>query len=111
MIGRVVVVTGTSTDVGKTIASAALAATARGSVIVVKPVQTGVGDGAAGDVDVVHALTGSSVQELFTLDEPLAPETAGRRAGVRLRPWPSTSTGCARWPTCTTPSSSRAPAD
>ncbi|CAN5414486.1 dethiobiotin synthase [soil metagenome] len=86
MIGRVVVVTGTSTDVGKTMVTAALAATARGSVIVVKPVQTGVGDGGSGDADVVHALTGCSVQELATLDEPLAPETAARRAGVRLPP-------------------------
>ena len=35
------VVTGTVTGVGKTVATAALAATATGSVVVVKPVQTG----------------------------------------------------------------------
>ncbi len=51
-----------------------------------KPVQTGIGDGSPGDVDVVHALTGCSVQELTTLDEPLAPDTAARRAGVAIPP-------------------------
>ena len=50
--GRVVVVTGTSTDVGKTIVTAALASVsaARGEqVVVTKPVQTGTdrGDGTA----------------------------------------------------------------
>ena len=45
MTGRVVVVTGTSTGVGKTMATAALAlreAEAGRSVVVVKPVQTGI---------------------------------------------------------------------
>ena len=88
--GRVVVVTGTDTGVGKTVATAALAARAReaGSVIVVKPVQTGVGPGYddEGDADVVHRLTGCAVQELTALDEPLAPDTAARRQGVRIPP-------------------------
>ena len=39
------VVTGTSTGVGKTVATAALAVTATGSVVVVKPVQSGALDG------------------------------------------------------------------
>ena len=83
---RVVVVTGTSTDVGKTIVTAALAARASlvGTVVVVKPVQTGIGDGSAGDVDVVTALTGCAVQEWVRLDEPLAPDTAARRQGVAI---------------------------
>ena len=87
--GRVVVVTGTSTDVGKTIATAALAVTAAASgarVVVVKPAQTGVADGHPGDADVVHALTGVDVETWTTLDEPLAPDTAARRAGVMLPP-------------------------
>ena len=80
----IVVVTGTGTGVGKTIATAALAATRPGPVTVVKPVQTGVGDGSPGDAEVVHGLTGCSVEEWTRLDEPLAPDTAARRAGVQI---------------------------
>jgi dethiobiotin synthetase len=81
----VLVVTGTSTGVGKTVATAALAATARGSVVVVKPVQTG---GADGDSDAreVARLTGVDTVEWTTLDEPLAPDTAARRQGVAIPP-------------------------
>ena len=86
MTGRVVVVTGTSTGVGKTVATAALAATGRGSVAVVKPVQTGIADGLPTDADEVQRLTGVSVQEYAALDEPLAPDTAARRAGVTIPP-------------------------
>ena len=85
---RVVVVTGTSTGVGKTVATAALTARAVAAgetVVVVKPVQTGVADGDS-DAGEVHRLTGCAVQELTALDEPLAPETAARRAGLRLPP-------------------------
>lgn len=86
MTGRVVLVTGTSTGVGKTVATAALAATARGAVTVVKPVQTGLDDGAPGDADVVHALTGRQALQLTSLGDPLAPDTAARRAGVTIPP-------------------------
>ena len=80
----IVVVTGTGTGVGKTIATAALAATRPGPVTVVKPVQTGASDGLPGDAEVVHALTGCAVEEWTRLDEPLAPDTAARRAGVEI---------------------------
>ena len=84
----IVVVTGTDTGVGKTVATAALALRARegGSVIVVKPVQTGIGPGYddLGDVDGGHALTGCATQEFTALDEPLAPDTAARRPGVTI---------------------------
>lgn len=89
MTGRVVVVTGTSTGVGKTVTTAALAsraAAAGDKVVVVKPVQTGAADDEPGDAEVVHRLSGCAAQELTALDEPLAPETAARRAGVRLPP-------------------------
>lgn len=88
MTGRVVVVTGTDTDVGKTVVAAALAvrAAGRGSVTVVKPVQTGVTAGDPGDAGEVHRLTGCATQELVALEEPLAPDTAARRAGVSLPP-------------------------
>jgi len=83
---RVVVVTGTSTGVGKTVVTAALAATATGSVVVVKPTQTGTDDGSPGDAALVRELTGCAVQEYTTLGEPLAPDTAARRAGVSIPP-------------------------
>ena len=86
----IVVVTGTDTGVGKTVATAALArrAAANGSVVVVKPVQTGIGPGSdeVADAEVVHRLTGCAVQELTCLDDPLAPETAARLRGVRIPP-------------------------
>jgi dethiobiotin synthase len=87
MTGRVVIVTGTSTGVGKTLTTAALAvraAAAGEKVVVVKPVQTGVAAEGPGDAEVVHRLSGCAVQELTALDEPLAPDTAARRAGVRI---------------------------
>ena len=87
MTGRVVVVTGTSTGVGKTIATAALAQryAGRGSVVVVKPVQTGTVDGDS-DAREVHRLTGCAVEEITTLDQPLAPDTAARLQGVEIPP-------------------------
>ena len=89
MTGRVVVVTGTSTGVGKTVATAALAlreAEAGRSVIVVKPVQTGIAGPEPGDADEVHRLSGCAVQEFTALDDPLAPDTAARLRGVRIPP-------------------------
>lgn len=80
----ILVVTGTGTGVGKTVATAALAARASGTVIVVKPVQTGVLPGEAGDVDDVRRLAGCQVTELVRLPDPLAPDTAARLAGVTL---------------------------
>ena len=82
-------VTGTSTGVGKTVTTAALAvrAVAAGQkVVVVKPVQTGVTADESGDAEVVHRLSGCAVQELTALEEPLAPDTAARRAGVHIPP-------------------------
>jgi dethiobiotin synthetase len=89
MSGKVIVVTGTSTGVGKTVATAALTLreTAHGrSVTVVKPVQTGVTGPEPGDADEVHRLTGCAVQEFTALDDPLAPDTAARLRGVRIPP-------------------------
>lgn len=88
MSGRVVIVTGTSTGVGKTVATATLASRARTNgekVAVVKPVQTGTADGDC-DAAEIHRLTGIEVHELTSLEEPLAPDTAARRAGVEIPP-------------------------
>jgi dethiobiotin synthetase len=87
----VVLVTGTGTGVGKTVTTAALAATLRRQGVaagVVKPTQTGVGDGEPGDIDEVRRLLGDDAavgtHELLRLREPLAPDTAARLEGVDL---------------------------
>ena len=81
----IVLVTGTGTGVGKTVVTAALAATSRADgrrVAVVKPGQTGVGPDEAGDVDDVSRLSGcDDVHELVRYPDPLAPATAARRSG------------------------------
>jgi dethiobiotin synthetase len=91
----VVLVTGTSTEVGKTVATAALACAlrARGSdVAVVKVGQTGVGPDEEGDARTVARLTSGvtggpvPTSELFRLRDPLAPDAAARREGVTLPP-------------------------
>ncbi|QLE70886.1 ATP-dependent dethiobiotin synthetase BioD [Streptomyces rectiverticillatus] len=81
------VVTGTGTEVGKTVVTAAVAAAARAasrSVAVLKPAQTGVAPGEPGDVAEVRRLAGSGVsgEELARFPEPLAPGTAAARAGL-----------------------------
>jgi dethiobiotin synthetase len=81
----ITLVTGTSTGVGKTVATAALATVADGSVVVVKPVQTGSADGDS-DAREVTRLTGVEAQEWTTLDVPLAPDTAARRQRVEIPP-------------------------
>jgi dethiobiotin synthetase len=83
----VLVVTGTSTEVGKTVVTAAIAAVALASgrrVAVVKVAQTGVGAGQPGDVDEVRRLVGTPItgRELVRYPEPLAPATAARRADL-----------------------------
>ncbi|MCT7357066.1 AAA family ATPase, partial [Streptomyces sp. 15-116A] len=82
----VLVITGTGTEVGKTVVTAAVAAAAVAagrSVAVLKAAQTGVGPGEAGDAEEVARLVGAGVTagELARYPEPLAPGTAARRAG------------------------------
>ncbi|WP_040790213.1 dethiobiotin synthase [Nocardia paucivorans] len=81
-------ITGTSTEVGKTVTTAALAATARAAgrtVAVCKPAQTGVVEGEPGDLAVVANLGGAGrTVELARYPEPLAPDTAARRCGAPL---------------------------
>jgi len=86
--GRLVVVTGTDTGVGKTVVTAALAATYLGhgrSLRVVKPAQTGIAPGEPGDLEEVRRLAGPvTTVEPVRLPDPLAPDLAGRVAGVGL---------------------------
>ncbi|MPY98649.1 MAG: ATP-dependent dethiobiotin synthetase BioD [Actinophytocola sp.] len=82
----VLIVTGTDTEVGKTVVTAGIAAIAGEHghrVAVIKPAQTGVRDGEPGDVDVVRRLAGDiNTRELRRYPDPLAPDTAARRSGI-----------------------------
>lgn len=85
----ILLVTGTSTDVGKTVVTAALASLAvqsGKSVAVLKPAQTGVDVDGGGDLAEIERLTGGGVTlvELARYPEPLAPDTAARRSGLPL---------------------------
>jgi dethiobiotin synthase len=83
----IVLVTGTSTGVGKTIATAALACASRArgrNVGVVKPVQTGATSTEPSDVSTIARLSGLVGSELVKLDDPLAPDTAARLRGVDI---------------------------
>ena len=82
----VLVITGTGTEIGKTVTTAAVAAVAVAagrSVAVLKPAQTGVRPDERGDADEVARLAGPvTTRELARYPEPLAPATAARRAGT-----------------------------
>ena len=84
-------VTGTGTEIGKTVVTAAVAALALAEgrrVAVLKPAQTGVEPGEPGDVDEVRRLVGAvtpgqlTFSELGRYPEPLAPATAAARSGL-----------------------------
>lgn len=84
----VIVVTGTSTDVGKTVVTAALAVgyeRAGASVAVCKPAQTGVAADEDGDLAVVARLSDPQrrreYRECARYPDPLAPSVAARRSG------------------------------
>lgn len=76
----IIFITGTDTDVGKTITTAALAAAlaaAGATVAAYKPTQTGVSGAEAGDMDEVRRLGGiSTVAEGIRLAAPMAPVAA-----------------------------------
>ncbi|MCF3165427.1 ATP-dependent dethiobiotin synthetase BioD [Streptomyces sp. CB04723] len=84
-MSTILVVSGTGTEIGKTVVTAAVAAAAQGRrVAVLKPAQTGLAPGEPGDAAEVARLAGSGVTavELARFPEPLAPATAARRAGL-----------------------------
>ena len=83
----VLVITGTDTEVGKTVATAVIAAAlaARGQrVLAIKLAQTGVGENEDGDAQTIARLAGVEVDEHLRLPDPLAPDVAAELAdGVR----------------------------
>jgi dethiobiotin synthase len=90
---RRIAVTGTDTGVGKTYATAALAQAfllSGRSVVVVKPVQTGIETGEPTDADEINRLVGVTVAEEWQqLALPLAPETIAHETGAQLTPVPA----------------------
>ena len=81
----IIAITGTNTDVGKTVATAAIAAVLkrRGvDVVAAKPIQTGEEPG-QGDASAVEKLAGITTFERWRYPEPLAPNLAARRAGIQ----------------------------
>ncbi|GAA2745747.1 dethiobiotin synthase [Terrabacter aerolatus] len=86
-VPRVVVVTGTDTDVGKTVVTAAVVATALASgrrVTAYKPTQTGVEPGDPGDMAEVERLCGVETSEGTRLRAPMAPRPAARLEDAAL---------------------------
>lgn len=82
----VLLISGTGTEVGKTVVTAAVAALAndRGSsVAVVKPAQTGLAPGEPGDLAEVARLSGvTDLHETARYPDPLSPEAAARHRGL-----------------------------
>jgi dethiobiotin synthetase len=83
----VLIVTGTDTGVGKTVATAALACHARLAgidVAVCKPVQTGFANGDDDLADIGRLSRVTELHGLARFPEPLAPAAAAERAGIPL---------------------------
>lgn len=82
----VMMISGTGTDVGKTVVTAAVAALARAAgrrVAVVKPAQTGVLPQDPGDLAEVRRLSGvTDLHEYARYPDPLSPEAAARHRGM-----------------------------
>lgn len=84
------VITGTGTEIGKTIVTAAIAALAHDAgqrVAVIKAAQTGIEPGDESDTEVVTRLSGvTDVHELVRYPAPLAPASAARLANIAPTP-------------------------
>ncbi|MGX6605815.1 dethiobiotin synthase [Micromonosporaceae bacterium Da 78-11] len=82
----IVLITGTDTDVGKTVVTAAIAAAAQASglrVAVIKPGQTGTVTGAPTDINVINRLAGpDTTRTLAEFPEPMAPLAAANFASL-----------------------------
>jgi dethiobiotin synthetase len=86
-MGRLVVVSGTGTGIGKTHLCEALLLNlgARGRRVAgIKPVESGVGEGVSDAERLASASTFHVKHAGVTLEEPISPHRAARRAGVSL---------------------------
>jgi len=87
VLPRVLVVTGTDTEVGKTVVTAAIVASLVSAglrVAAYKPTQTGVAAGEPGDMAEVQRLTGAHTAEGTRLGAPMAPRPAAHLEGAEL---------------------------
>lgn len=82
----ILIVSGTGTEVGKTVVTAAIAAIARARgerVAVVKPAQTGLSGSEPTDISTVRRLADvDDAHELASFPDPLSPEAAARESGL-----------------------------
>jgi dethiobiotin synthetase len=87
-LAPVIIVTGTGTAIGKTVTTAAIVVALRAQglrLVVAKVTQTGLLPGEPGDLHDVCRLAGDvETHEFVRLPDPLAPDAAGRLAGVAL---------------------------
>jgi len=87
-LAPIIIVTGTGTGIGKTVTTAAIVVGLHAQglrLVVVKPTQTGLLPGEPGDLHDIRRLAGEvETHELVRLPDPLAPDAAGRLAGVAL---------------------------
>ncbi|MDO4241529.1 MAG: dethiobiotin synthase [Microbacteriaceae bacterium] len=80
-VPEIINIIGTDTDVGKTVAAAAIAAeriNAGRKVAIYKPTQSGVKQGEIGDVEFAAALSGAAAFEGVRLDAAMAPVAAAK---------------------------------
>jgi dethiobiotin synthetase len=82
----ILIISGTGTEIGKTVVTAAVAALAAargGGVAVVKPAQTGMAPGEPGDLAEVTRLAGvTDTHEYARYPDPLSPAAAARLSGL-----------------------------
>jgi dethiobiotin synthetase len=87
-LAPIIIVTGTGTAIGKTVTTAAIVVGLRAQglrLVVAKPTQTGLQPGEPGDLHDICQLAGEvETDEFVRLPDPLAPDAAGRLAGVAL---------------------------
>jgi dethiobiotin synthase len=86
-VPQVLLVTGTDTEVGKTVVTAAIAALLVGAgrgATAYKPAQTGVAPGEPGDMAEVARLAGVPTHEGIRLREPMAPRPAAAQESATL---------------------------
>ena len=87
-LNGIVIVTGTDTDVGKTVTTAVIASALKQAgkdVTIIKPYQTGLAPDKPGDVHDAGRLAGidtDNLLEYVRCPEPLAPTTSAARAGM-----------------------------
>ncbi|MDT4992135.1 MAG: dethiobiotin synthetase [Actinoplanes sp.] len=82
----IVLITGTDTDVGKTVVTSAIAAAAQAAglrVAVIKPGQTGTAGGGPTDIDLINRLAApDTTRTLASYPDPLAPLAAAKVASL-----------------------------